>query len=185
MKLINENLKKTGIVNSILIVIALVLEASAIKGLPLFGVIDKVVSVVGLICGLLYSIKGYKKNAARYYKWFMYLFALRSLISFAISVFLVGFKASDLISLIHAINFAIFVCAFMLAFIKDFGEHNSKTAATIILVLSGIRLFGDVTSMLLFDANYVNVTAAIFVEAIIINVLVSQKYIDKASRGAK
>ena len=183
MKLINDNLKKAGIFNSILIVLAIVLELLTIKEALLFEIIDISICVIGLLFGLLYSLNGYKKDVAKYYKWFMYLFALRSIISFIVSISKFGFDSVPLINLIHIINFVILICVCLLAFVKDFGEHNSKTAACIILVLTGIRLFSDISYASLKDTHYA--TLAIFVQAIITYVLVSQKYADKESRGAK
>ena len=139
------------------------------KGSPLFGIIDTSIGVIGLLFGLIYSINGYKKDAAKYYKVFMYLFVARSLISFAISLSTFGFNSLELINLIHAINFVVLACACLLAFVKDFGEHNSKTTACIILVLTGIRLFSDISYASLKDTHYA--TLAIFVQAVITYVL--------------
>lgn len=183
MKLINDNLKKTGIVNSILIIIALVLRLKNIGNMTAVRIVDTIICAVGLIFGLLYCLKGYKKDVAKYYKVFMYLYAVSSLISFIVSLTLFGFNSMERINLIHGINIAILICACLLAFVKDFGEHNSKTTACIVLVLNAIKLFHDATSGALEITNYASVTN--FVQTIIVYILVSQKYIDKTSRGAK
>lgn len=183
MKLINMNLKKTGIFNSILIVIALVLRVKNIVGMSTVRIIDTIVCAIGLIFGLLYCLNGYKKDAAKYYRVFMYLYALDSLISFIVSLTLYEFNSMAMINIIHGINISILVCACLLAFVKDFGEYNTKTVACIILVLNAIKFFSDLTSGALEVINYASLTN--LVQAIIVYVLVSHKYIDKESRGVK
>ena len=183
MKLINDNLKKTGIVNSILIVIALVLRVKNIGKMSGIAIVDAIVCAAGLVFGLLYCLNGYKKDVAKYYKGFMYLYVLDSIISFVAILTLFGFDSTNGINYVHAIHITILICACLLAFVKDFGEQNSKTAAFIILVLNGIKLFNDILSGALAKVDYASL--AIFVQAIIVYVLVSHKYADKASRGAK
>ena len=68
MKLINNNLKKTGIFNSVLIVIAFVLRMLNIWKMSGIAIVDTIVCVAGLISGLLYCLNGYKKDVAKYYK---------------------------------------------------------------------------------------------------------------------
>ena len=181
MKLINDNLKKTSIFNSILIVIALVLRVMNVWKMSGIAIVDTVVCVLCLLFGLLYCLNGYKKDVAKYYKYFMYLFVLDCIISFATIFVLFGLKQFNQIGFIHGVHIAILICACLLAFVKDFGEHNSKTAACIILVLNSITLFNDLINGLLVTVNYGSL--AFFIQSIIVYVLVSQKYADKASRG--
>lgn len=82
MKLININLKTVGIVNSILLVAAIVLRVINITEMPTIRIIDLAICVVALLSGLVYSINGYKKDVAKYYKVFMYLYVVSNVIIF-------------------------------------------------------------------------------------------------------
>ena len=183
MKLINDNLKKTGIFNSILIVIALALRLMNIGKMPIIALVDALINVIALLCGLLYSLNGYKKDVAKYYKAFMCLYALGSLISFISPLRRFGFSPTNQTNLVHIIHFVVLVCTCLLALVKDFGEHNSKATALVLLVMNGVILVNDLISGAIVDVDYVSLS--IFVQAIITYVLVSQKYADKEFRGAK
>ena len=180
MKLSNDNLKKAGYFNSVLIVAAIILRAINFANSPTLMMVDNVVCILALVFGLLYSLNGYKKEAAKYYKTFMYLYALSSLISFAAP--LISFGIGNY-NLENVINFAVFVCACLLAFVKDFGKNNSNTTVCIALVLTGIKLVNDLLNGTLVNLHFASFS--IFVQAMIACVLVSHKYIDKESRGAK
>ena len=82
MKLINDNLKKAGYFNTVLIMIAIILRIVSLGGLPLHVLFDSVLCIIALIFGLFYSLNGYKKDAAKYYKMFMYLYFASSVLSF-------------------------------------------------------------------------------------------------------
>ena len=74
MKLINENLKKVGYVNAVLIIVAIVLRAIIIPTAPTLIKIDAIACILALISGLVYCLNGYKKDVAKYYKAFMILY---------------------------------------------------------------------------------------------------------------
>lgn len=185
MKLINNNLKKAGYVNAVLIIAAIVLRVINIGKMSGIAIVDALVCAIGLLSGLIYSLNGYKKDAAKYYKVFMLLYAVDSLISFVaiLSLYGISFSSANQINLIHAIHLVILVCTCLLAFAKDFGKSNSKTAAWVILILTGIKLINDITTGAIVSVDFASL--AIFIQAIIAFVLVSHKYADKEARGAK
>ena len=180
MKLINDNLKKTGIFNSVLIVAAIILRVINIANSPIPMMIDSAVCVLALVFGFLYFLNGYKKEAAKYYKIFMCLYAVGSLISFAAP--LISFGLGNY-NLENVINFTVFVCACLLAFVSDFGKNNSNTTICIVLVLTGIKLINDLLNGTIVNVHFASFSN--FVQAVIACTLVSHKYIDKESRGAK
>lgn len=183
MKLINDNLQKTGIFNSLLIVIALVLRLINIGKLPFIGVVEVIANIIALLFGLLYSLNGYKKDVANYYKTFMCLYALGSAFSFVLPLLRFGFNPTDQGNIIHIIHLVVLVCICLLAFVKDFGEHNSKATALILLVMNAIILANDLLSGAITEVYFVSLS--IFVQSIIAYILVSHKYSDKKSRGTE
>ena len=101
MNFIAKNLKQAGVFNTILIVVTIALQiyltCTAIN-MSLFNYFNDLIVIAALVHGLFYAFYGYKKNAASYYKAFMYL-ALITFISSAISHFPYSANAN----LIHAL----------------------------------------------------------------------------------
>ena len=82
MNFVNNNLKKAGYVNVVLIIAAIILKLVDFIELPAFVQIESVSCIVSLLFGLLYSFNGYTKEAADDYKLFMFflsIFAFKSL----------------------------------------------------------------------------------------------------------
>ena len=173
MKLINDNLKKTGIFNSIFIVIAIVFRLYFISVFPIATKIDSIICIVALIFGLFYCLSGYKKDAAKYYKAFMYLYLFSCIFS------LVASCDGSVLSIIA--NVLILVSAFILAFVKDLGEKKSNGLALAILGVSIIKLCLVITKTI----PHISVAFANLMLTCILCVFVSAKYADKTSRGAK
>ena len=177
MKLINENLKKAGYFNALLIVIGIVLKALSFLNNPIYIQIDAVVCIIAMVFGLFYSLNGYKKDAAKYYKAFMYLYLFSSLFSFIASI------SGDKTNIIIVItNVVILLSAAALAFAKDLGESKSNTLSLVILALNIVKMFVVISTTgvsLAVTLHFSNL-----VLACILCVFVSAKYADKQSRGA-
>ena len=186
MKLINDNLKKAGIFNSVLIVIAIVLRLIPLKSVPTLVKVDSIICIVALIYGLIYALYGYKKEASKYYKTFMYLYLLSSIISFATVLdFAVDILGKIGILMIIA-NAIILVSVFLLAFIKDFGEKKSNNFALLVFALNIFKLLFDLI-IIGSSIELANISAGFsnIMLSCILCLFVSAKYADKSSRGAK
>lgn len=184
MKLINDNLKKAGIISSILIVVAIVLRLIAITAVPTIIKIDALLCIVALLCGLLYTLNGYKKSVANYYKAFMYLYSISSILSLGSSL---SFAIADLgkFGIIMIItNAVILISVLVLAFAKDFGEKKSSILSLLVLSLNVFKLLSDISikglTTPIISAGFGNL-----ILACVSCVFVSAKYVDKASRGTK
>ena len=177
MKLINDNLKKTGYFNAALIVIAIIMKLITLKDVSTLVKVDSIVCIIALVFGLFYSLNGYKKDAAKYYKSFMYLFFVSSVLSLLVpSIAPLSGKTNYFIA---SINVIILVLVFLLAFIKDLGVNKSTNISMLILILNIVKLFYNV-QITVFLLGFSNL-----VLACILCVFVSAKYADKEARGAK
>ena len=177
MKFINDNLKKAGYFNAALIIVAIVFRLYFIGIFPTAIKIDSIICTIALIFGLFYSFNGYKKDAAKYYKAFMYLYLFSSLFSFIASI------SGDKTNIIIVItNVVILLSAAALAFAKDLGESKSNTLSLVILALNIVKMFVVISTTgvsLAVTLHFSNL-----VLACILCVFVSAKYADKQSRGA-
>ena len=80
-------LKKAGIVNGILIVATVICKLFLFSSATMMTKIDSVVCMVALIFGLFYSLSGYKKDSAKYYKVFMILYVVSSIFSLVVGIY--------------------------------------------------------------------------------------------------
>ena len=179
MKLINSNLKKVGYFNAVLIVVAIVLRIFQIVSMPIYVKIEAVICIIALLFGLFYCLSGYKKDAAKYYKAFMYLYLISSLFALIGPAFSILGDRNILIIISRVL---VFIAVFVLAFVKDLGENKSNKLALAILVINVVTLcFGVATKAIPFISMHLGNV----VLACILCMFVSAKYADKASRGAK
>ena len=182
MKLLSNNLKKAGYFNAILIVIAIVFRLFAFSSGVVYKV-DTVICILALIAGLIYSLMGYTKAVANYYKVFMLLYAINSaesIIPPVVGALNAGKTVVLLFALVPAI---IMICALILAFAKDLGKEKSTTLSWIILAVSIAKV---VLEFCLPDGiHHLTATIAYLIQAIIAFVFVAAKYADKKSRGTK
>ena len=183
MKLINDNLKKAGYFNAVLIAIAIVLRLINFKDISLYAKIDAAVCVISLLFGLLYSINGYSKDVAKDYKMFMLFYAISAMVSIIVPVLdllNVGIGSLKFVSV--AIDAITTTCAFMLAFGKDLGYEKSIKYVTLALSVSIIKLLLNIVKL---DFTHSIPSSAHLIQAIIAYVFVSAKYKDKEARGTK
>ena len=185
MDFIRKNLKAIGIVNSIAIVVCIALRlASLSQASTLLAKIDLFACVIALTFGLFYSLSGYKKDSAIYFKAFVYLYAATSILSFAtaiISLMVDGSFVFDLNTakiIIHAI---VTICISILAIGLDLGKKKSLQLTYAILLLNIVKLIISLVSKTQFaiissDVSNVLLTCTLLV-------FVCAKYVDKQSRG--
>ena len=176
MKIINDNLKKAGYFNAILITIAIILKVINFPKVPFYIKIDSAICIIALIFGLFYSLNGYKKDAAKYYKAFMFIFLVSCLFSFIASI-----SGGDTNIFIIITNVVILLSSFILTFIKDLGEKKSNILALSILLLNVFKILIVVFTKSISLAFRVHFSNLIL--ACILFVFVSAKYKDKESRG--
>lgn len=184
MNFINKNLEKVGIVNILLIIVVFILKISQIGDASNLMAIDSILCLVALASGVLYTVYGYKKSSAEYYKIFMLFFCLSALISFLTSVNITFTRTTlgvnvGTISLVA--SFIITICAYLLAFGKNLGVKKSINLGFVII---GLNLFKFVSGL---GATKPIIVAGLanLVLSFITLIFVSAKYADKASRGAK
>ena len=177
MKLIDDNLKKTGYFNATLIVIAIILRVIVIPTAPILIKIDSIACLLALISGLVYCLNGYKKDVAKYYKAFMILYLISNISSIAMSIL----HASNIILIIA--NAVIIICVAFLALGKDLGEKKSNSFALVVLAINAIKLIYNIVANPTVGTVRGGITSLIL--ACILCMFVSAKYADKASRGAK
>ena len=180
MKLINDNLKKTGYFNAVLIVIALVLRLVTFVSIPTLGKIESIICIVALLYGLIYSLNGYKKDASKYYKTFMYLYLLSTVITLILTFFVAINELRKYGILVIIANVVILLSLTILAFAKDLGEKKSNGLALVILGASIFKL-----CIVTKTISYISIAFDNLMLACILCVFVSAKYTEKTSRGAK
>ena len=184
MKLLSDNLKKAGYFNAILIVIALVLRLVTFVSIPTLGKVDAIICIVALVYGLIYALNGYKKDASKYYKTFMYLYLLSAVITLILAFSAAIIELKNYGILVILANVVILVSIFVLACINNLGEKKSNYLALLVLALNIFKLLFNVAIkgaiMPIVSAGIANIMLAC-----ILCVFVSAKYADKKSRGAK
>ena len=184
MKLLSNNLKKAGYFNAALIVIAIVLRLISIVVVPTIIKIDAVLCIAALVYGFLYALNGYKKDVAKYYKSFMYLYLISSVLSLGTSLSLAIADLGNFGILMIVSNIIIVISIFVLAFVKDFGEKKSNTLSLLVLSLNVFKLLSDISikgiTTPIISAGFGNL-----ILACVLCVFVAAKYADKKSRGAK
>ena len=181
MKFINNNLKTVGYINAVLIIFALVLRLVSFASIPTFGKVESIICIIALIFGLIYSLNGYKKDASKYYKAFMYLYLLSTVITLILSLFVAINELRKYGILVVIANVVILISETILAFAKDLGEKKSNGLALAILAISIFKLCFVTTKTI----SHISIAFDNLILAIILCVFVSAKYADKASRGAK
>lgn len=185
MNFISKNLKKAGIFNSILILIATILcIINLFTVRSFFGVYVLNVSLVAsLVSGMIYSCYGYKKDVANYYKGFMVLFFIAILADCICEIpYLSSSTYSSMISTIA--NFARLIPLFLLAFVKDFGKKRSTICAYLVFAL-GLFILCRTFIFYSNDLEYITIGLSEIASAAVGIILVNEKYADKESRGAK
>ena len=186
MNVDSKELKMASIINSILIVLAILIRIVFFNYEDgILVIIDSCVSIATLICGLIYAISGYKKNAANFYKVFigMYLFSsvlsLVTLMQYFINFNLV-LTANCIIATLCLVS-SIYA-SYKLCFGLDLGYIKSKTLALIIFGSNVVKLVADFIFKLPMSLP-IDFSNLIFV--CILMVFVLGKYAEKENRGTK
>ena len=180
MEFITKNLKQAGIFNTALIIIGIVYDVVRIFSISnTYSLIAIVLQLFAYCAALNYAFKGYKKDAAKSYRHFLYAFAL-SIIATMISASMRG-KAPMRANICAFISL---VCVMALAYTKDIGKTRSYAFALVALASSVINLAGQlIRSGLTYKGLLV--TLSEFILCMVLFVFVIAKYRDKQERGTK
>ena len=184
MSSIEKNIKNFGILNIAWIIIAIILRLLFIRFLPLLIQTEAVASIISLIFGLVYAIKGYDKVSAKYYKAYMvigFLCAFLSLISSIYTFIIEGISFSTVINIvcncIYSYNFG------LLTFAKDLGKERTVKATKPILINNTVKLVTSIFTKA--ELDYLSSGIANLTIALVTAGMVKAKYRDKELRGAK
>ena len=190
MSFITKNLKKVGIVNTILIAVCLILDGYLIGRYPIIlssptFVITNVFEVISIIFGLVYAISGYKKDSAKYYKGFMITLLITRIVDAFDDLYItLTFAEYNNSYFTSVFKFAIVICIAILVFAKDFGKKKSLIVAYAALICDVAVFARIITAYGGFVADIV-VASIYLILSCITTIFVEAKYIDKESRGVK
>lgn len=179
MEFITKNLKQAGIFNTILIVGGMVYDIVRIfRESSVYSTIAVVLQLIAYCFALNYAFRGYKKDAAKSYKMFLYAFIL-SMIATMVSVLIHG-KAPMHSTVLSVIRL---VCVSILAFTNDLGKTKSYLFSAITFIVAVISLVWQISNGVQFGRLYSFLSALVL--SAVLCVFVVAKYSDKESRGAK
>ena len=181
MNFITKNLKQAGVFNTLLIVVGIVYDIARLfnQNNTYNVILIVLLQLIAYSFALSYAFKGYKKNAAKSFKLFVYAFGLSLLATIIRTI------VSNDAPVIATVNSIIgFIPVAILAFVKDLGKKRS-------LSLAGVSLASGV-----FGIVYVALTAPEFARTLlttlsglilsaVLFIFVIAKYRDKEARGAK
>lgn len=137
-------------------------------------------AILALLSGFIYFIKGYKKNAAKYFKGYVWIAVIADMFATIVGISEVP---SYFIKIIWASSLVFLV---ILATGKDLGRENSFTLAILIFLCKFILLVSAVLNSTILGVAYIPVVLDIVAQLILTittTLMVCGKYLDKASRG--
>ena len=154
-------------------------------GWTFYGIVN-VVNLLALACGIIYICKGYSKQAAGFYKAFMFFLALASVPNIIVNVLLSQGANAILQSLPLSIAIMVFKAAILLIFVfwKDLGRRNTWIFFAVLLILDIIYgfLFSDISGIRAF--RVVTILSRLVTDGTIA-VAIYGKFADKVRRGRK
>lgn len=164
----------------ILNVIALISYFTGTAAPKLLDVLLHIFNVLALASGLIYLLKGYSKSAAIYYKVFMLLTAVSSVILSTAFITDFGFNVGS------ALLFVEIAILLILTFAKDLGKRNTWIFFGALLVLT--LLYGILFAPKYFNYRFFVILTTIFSKLVLIGTVgfaIRGKYADKDARGTK
>lgn len=177
--------KKSSIVKICHLILLFVGAGICIYGCTLnessvFDITSLVIKIFALVSSFVYLIKGYKKDADKYYKVFMWILGISEVIGFA-SLLNKGIQLPFNQAIIAVLKFAAFV---LIIGANDYGKLKSNIISIALIVFTGYaEICLMVSSELATHRAIFSLSQFIF--ALIVAIMVFEKYSDKESRGAK
>ena len=170
----------------IFLAVALVLSVirffEPFESVPVLTYIKIVFDILAVLSGLAYVLGRYKKNDAVYYKLFMFLNCLSSVMILARDLILTqtdGYTSpvSGILRTIICVDLVI------LTFAKDLGKQTSIGLASAVL---GVTIINAVRLIILYGTFGIIADAAVALPlALLVLLLAIGKYLDKTERGTK
>lgn len=192
MNFISKNFRKAGIFNSIIIFIAMILEVNSMfSDISICEKAITVLVILGLLSGMYYSISGYKKDDAKYYQLFMYIYVFILLCDLMFALYFALINRNDATSSWNNVNTTTSViklipllCVTTLAFGKDLGKNKSF----ILAIVSFVAVLGSIIAEVLVYNDFIQYSG-IYLGFLMLScttvVFVAGKYADKKERGTK
>lgn len=139
-------------------------------------------AILALISGFIYLVKGYKKNAAAYFKGYVWIILIADMFAVIVGI-------TEATSYFCKIVWAVaLILLAVLAAGKDLGKIKSFAVAGLILLCKVILLITVITNHSILGVAFVPVLLdmiAQIVRTITTGLMVCGKYLDKAARGTK
>lgn len=178
--MIKDNIKKTGVFNLILIALMVVYDSVRLfTGHSTMAKVTIIIHFVGFAAALVYTISGYKKDAAKYFKIYMFTLSICEIMSL---VSLTSRTEPSVLS--YVLRGICVINALMLTFAKDLGRKKSITICSAILLF---HLYNLIHTLINATSKFQAVTNTLsdIILVILALVFIVAKYEDKESRGSK
>lgn len=137
-------------------------------------------NILALVSGMIYLWKGYSKSAAIYYKVFMLLTAVSSILLSTAFITGLGFNVGS------ALLFVEFAILLLLTFAKDLGKRNTWILFGALVALT--LVYGIVYLPRYFNYQFLVVLTTILSKLVLLGTIafaIRGKYADKDARGTK
>lgn len=177
-----------SICDIIAIITFIICLSSAAPGTEKIGIWVNIVMMLTIMAmiasGVIYSLHNYEKSAANFYKAFLLLNVVVSLLTITIDVF---FSKTDILTIFKSVVYGIKALLLLtLALWKDLGENKTWIIYCAIWFLD-ITVFMLVIikmAMTSFDVSLMSVLTAL-ISDIVMGIAIRGKYLDKEARGSK
>ncbi len=148
----------------------------------LSNVVLMAVILAMLVIGVLYLVKDYSKQAAKYYKLFLILNVIVCILTIFIDLFF--YKPTTLMYLISVLNAGKIITLLMLAFGKDLGEKKTWAIFYTLLAIDIVKFVLAFMNMskIGFDFSFAGYVTALISDGTI-GLAIKGKYDDKKARG--
>ena len=147
----------------------------------LIGILPTIIAILALISGFIYLVHGYKKNAAAYYKGFVWILLIKEIITTVSG----NIMSSSLLMYVRVIDLVLLT---ILTVGKDLGKTKSLTLVGLIFVGKMIVFVNYLISLQSLGLG-VTARGVDSIGQIILTVttclMVIGKYLNKAERGTK
>lgn len=145
------------------------------------GVLPTVIAILALISGFIYLVHGYRKNAAAYYKGFVWILLIKEIMTTVAG----NIMGTSLLMYVRVIDLVLLT---ILTVGKDLGKTKSFALVGFILVGKLIVFINYLITLQSLGLG-VTVRAIDLIGQIILTIttglMVCGKYLDKEARGAK
>lgn len=147
-------------------------------------------SVVALLCAIIYVVTGFKKDSAKYFKFFLYTFVLVVLCnSLGVIVFNLNFATSGqktLRTITILINIAVFIILNILLLKNDLGKKVSFILSIVLLIVYAPTHIFNFVSGMITKQYFSGFRSFANLALTLVLVLMEQlKYFDKTQRNTK